>query len=75
MEFVVPKKKKLTLDQAASRLAKIAMARLADFSEEEQEARISAAERLVANASRVGTPRKSSSNLRTLRNRAVARSR
>jgi hypothetical protein len=75
MEFGVPKKKKLTADQAASRLAKIAMARLAAFSEEEQEARISAAERLVANASRADNPRKSSSNLRTRRNRAAARAR
>jgi hypothetical protein len=71
----VPKKKKLTADRAAGRLAKIAMAHLAVFSEEEQEARISSAERLVANVPRAGNPRKSSSNLHTRRNRAAARAR
>lgn len=53
-------KKNMTANQAANELAKIALKSLSRFSEEEQEARIRAAERRVAKACR----KPSSSNAR-----------
>jgi hypothetical protein len=67
--------KKPDIEKVAEKLAEMAVRHLSQFSEEEQERRILAAEKLVANASRAGSPRTSSSTPRTRRTRVSARSR
>jgi hypothetical protein len=69
----MPGKRKMTANRAATELAKIAVAHLSKFSEEEQEARLAGAERLVAKVCRVDTVRKPSSSVRTPRSRAAVR--
>jgi hypothetical protein len=69
------RKKRPSAEQLIEELAEIAVRNLSRFSEEEQERRILAAEKLLATASRAGSPRTSSSTLRTRRTRAAVRSR
>ena len=71
----MPKKKKLTLSQAADEITEIAIRHLQQFPEEEQERRISAAERRIANASRVDNRRTSSSSSRIRRTQVSGRGR
>lgn len=49
--------KKKTAEKVAEELAELALRNLSSFSEEEQEQRILAAERRLATASRVASPR------------------
>ena len=69
----MPKKIRPSANLVAGKLAKIALVRLSAFSEEEQETRISAAERLISSASHVDTSRKASSKPRTRKIRAAVR--
>jgi hypothetical protein len=68
-------KKKDDAQKVAGKLAALALTRLKNFSEEEQEERIAAAERRLASALRAGSPRTSSSTARTRKNRVSARGR
>lgn len=69
------RKKKVSAEKVAGELAEIAVRHLSRFSEEEQEERILAAEKLLANAVPVGSRRTSSSMPRTRRTRVSVRSR
>ena len=71
----VARKKKSNIEKVAGELAELAMQHLSQFSEEEQEKRILAAEERLASASRAGSPRISSSTPRIRRTRVSGRAR
>jgi hypothetical protein len=75
LDHNMPKKKRKSAHQVADELAEIALRHLKAFSEEEQEKRISAAERLVATALSAGSPRTSLLNSRNRRSRVSVRAR
>lgn len=67
--------KKKTAEKVAQELTELALRRLSNFSEEEREQRILAAEKRLATSSRAGSRRTSSSTSRTRRTRVPARGR
>jgi hypothetical protein len=67
----MPKKRIDSASKTAEKLAAIALRHLSKYSEEEQEERISRAEKLVATAARVGTSRTPSSTPRTRKTRVL----
>jgi hypothetical protein len=58
----MPKKRTANLNKTAEKLATLALKHLSQYSEEEQEERISRAEKRVAIAARAGTSRTLASN-------------
>jgi hypothetical protein len=69
------RKKKNNVEKVGEQLAELAVRHLSQFSEEEQEKRILAAEKVLATASRAGSPRISSSTPRMRRARVSSRGR
>jgi hypothetical protein len=68
-------KKKAGAEKIATELAALALRHLSSFSAEEQEKRILAAKKRLANAARAGRSRTSSSTSRTRKNWVSARGR
>jgi hypothetical protein len=71
----MPKKRTANLSKTADKLAAIALRHLSQYSEEEQEERISRAERRVATAAHAGTSRTLSSTLPTRKTQVSSRGR
>ncbi len=69
------RKKTNSVEKVAEELAELALRHLSQFSEEEQEKRILAAEKVLATASRAGSPRISSATPRMRRTRVSSRGR
>ena len=69
------KKKKTNAERVAAKLAAIALGRLSNFSEEEQQKRMAVAERRVASDVRAGSRRTPSGTPRTRKNRVSVRGR
>jgi phosphopantetheinyl transferase len=71
----MPKKQKVSASKTAEKLAEMALKHLSQYSEEEQEERISKAERTVATFVRAGISRTLSSTPRNPRTRVSSRGR
>jgi hypothetical protein len=71
----MPKKRSASASKTADKLAALALKHLSQYSEEEQEERISRAEKTVAKFARAGTSRTLSSTPRIRPTRASSRGR